>query len=83
MFGISAQLNAQSDSLSLSARVVSMKLEENIFSYKNDTKSIHRPFFCRLEDKGERVSPLSLKFRLGSVEYVDQMEYSHLLGRID
>ena len=81
--GITNKLSAQSDSLTFPARLVSLKVEESTFDQRNEYKSTHRSFFCRLEDKGARVSPLSLKFRLGSVEYVDQMEYSHLLGRID
>lgn len=81
--GTANELGAQTDSLTYSSRIVSLKLEEGTFDQKSKFNVFHRAFFCRLEDKGERASPLSLKFRLGTVDYVDQMEYSHLLGRID
>lgn len=33
------------------------------------------PFFCKIEHKMGRRMAVPLKFRLGSVEYVDQLEY--------
>jgi len=33
-----------------------------------------QPFFCKIEHNWGKKSPLPLKFRLGSVEYVDWLE---------
>lgn len=33
------------------------------------------PFFCKIEHKMGRRMAVPLKFRLGSVEYVDRLEY--------
>ncbi len=38
------------------------------------------PFFCKIEHKLGKKMPLLIKFRLGSVEYVDWMEGKHSNG---
>jgi hypothetical protein len=35
---------------------------------------LHRAFFCRLEDVREEKAGMGLKFRLGTVPYVDRLE---------
>jgi hypothetical protein len=35
---------------------------------------LHRAFFCRIEDAREEKAGLGLKFRLGTVPYVDRLE---------
>ncbi len=35
------------------------------------------PVFCRVEHQIGRKLPVAFKFRLGSVDYVDWLEYGH------
>lgn len=46
----------------------------NAFQSDRNTK----PFFCRLEDKLNGKLKTPIKFRLGSLEYSNQMEYNDL-----
>lgn len=39
-----------------------------------NTNIDHSPFFCRIEEAIARSSKINLKFRLGSVQYVDALE---------
>lgn len=42
-----------------------------------------KPFFCRLEDQLNDNKKTTLKFRLGSLEYSNEMEYSKYFLRKD
>ena len=47
----------------------------NLFNAFQSDKST-KPFFCRLEDKLNGKLKTPIKFRLGSLDYSNQMEYS-------
>lgn len=54
--------------LSLSSKVkVSQSIPANFYS-------THLPFFCDKELKIEKISGIPLRFRLGSLEYVNKLE---------
>jgi hypothetical protein len=54
----------------------SQKNESVVLSRPNqvNTNMDHSPFFCRIEEAIARSSKINLKFRLGSVQYVDALE---------
>ncbi len=54
----------------------SQKSQSVLLSRPNqlNTNMDHSPFFCRIEEAIARSSKINLKFRLGSVQYVDALE---------
>lgn len=76
-------MSAQSDTMSYVSKIIELKCGERKWSYDSQIFNPEKqPFFCRLENKGNRLNQISLKFRLGTVQYVDKQEYAYLLGRI-
>lgn len=63
-----AQLN-KTDSLVLNS-IYNSSIQRNC----NLLKPTKQPFFCALETKIERKTQIPVKFRLGTVQYVDYLE---------
>lgn len=73
-------LNAQSLNYSVdSLKMITanyFQLHKPILSLNN---TIEKPFFCKLEDQLNHNKKTYLKFRLGSMEYSNQLEYAKYL----
>lgn len=67
-------LDLEYQSLAVSAFSGSMKNRRSYPLIHSLHISIPRAFFCRLEDKNDRLHNVSTRFRLGTVSYTDYLE---------
>lgn len=61
-------------SLPIRMQIIDYKLNQNSKFDFNNSHYQYKAFFCRLEDKMFKKTNKNIRFRLGSVDYVNKLE---------